>query len=83
MAEKADNDIITLTPIGWIKNNIESPSFSPDGTIDTEERKRQVSERYKTIKQSVSELEIDPEYDDLLDGVDAFSHILCCTGRIV
>ena len=55
---------------------IEKPSFSPDGTIDTEERKRQVRERYKTIKQSVSELEIDPEYDDLLDGVDAFSHIL-------
>ena len=76
MTEKIDKENIILTPIGRIKNDIEKPSFSPDGNIDIEERRRQVRERYKKVKASVSELKIDPKYDDLLDGVDAFSHIL-------
>lgn len=76
MTGESHNDDIVLTPIGKIKNTIKKPSFSPDGNIDPEERKRQVRERYQEVKQSVSELEIESIYEDLLDGIDAFSHIL-------
>lgn len=76
MTSESHNDDIILTPIGRVKNNIKKPSFSPGGNIDPEERKRQVRKRRAEIKQSVSELEIDQTYEDLLDGIDAFSHIL-------
>jgi len=76
MTPEFHNDDIILTPIGRIKNNIKKPSFIPDGNIDPEERKRHIRERRKEIKQSISELEIDPAYEDLLYGIESFSHIL-------
>lgn len=69
-------DAIMLTPVGRVRNTISKPSFSPNAEIDTEERKRQVRERYHAVKQSVSILDMDPAYADLLDGIEAFSHIL-------
>jgi tRNA-Thr(GGU) m(6)t(6)A37 methyltransferase TsaA len=76
MTREGHKDDIILTPIGCIKSSIKKPSFSPKENIDPEERKRQVRERYQEVKKSVSELEIEPAYEDLLDGIDAFSHIM-------
>ena len=76
MTSQAYTDTMVLTPVGYIKSGIKKPSFSPDGDIDPEERKRQIRSRHQQVKQSISELEIDPDYEDLLDGIDAFSHIL-------
>ncbi|MBW1894809.1 MAG: tRNA (N6-threonylcarbamoyladenosine(37)-N6)-methyltransferase TrmO [Deltaproteobacteria bacterium] len=69
-------DKIVLMPVGYIRSRITKLAFSPDGDIDPEERKRKVRSRHQQVKQSISELEIDPDYEDLLDGIDAFSHIL-------
>jgi len=76
MTSETSSQDIVLTPVGIIRNSITKPSFSPKGAADIEERKRQVRQRYRTVKQTISELIIHPKYEELLDGIEAFSHIL-------
>lgn len=70
-------EIIELVPVGIIKNAIKSPSLAAgkDGLSQTERMDRWRT-RELEIQQSVSELIIHPEWVELLDGIDSFSHIL-------
>jgi tRNA-Thr(GGU) m(6)t(6)A37 methyltransferase TsaA len=65
---------IKIKPIGYVKNEIKQSSFQQN--IDIAERKRQNQLKYKQINQTLSELIIDPSYNDMLDGVENFSHIV-------
>jgi len=65
---------MNIKPIGYVKNNIKQTSFQQN--IDIAERKRQNQLKYKQMKQNLSELIIDPSYDDMLDGIENFSHIV-------
>jgi len=76
MTSTTQTESIVLTPIGIIRNSITKPSFSPEEAADIEERKQQVRRRHRKVKETISELIIDPAYGELLDGIDAFSHIL-------
>jgi tRNA-Thr(GGU) m(6)t(6)A37 methyltransferase TsaA len=65
---------ITIKPIGYVKNNIKQTTFQQD--LDVSERKRQSQLKYKQIKQTLSELIIEPSYEDMMDGIEHFSHIV-------
>jgi tRNA-Thr(GGU) m(6)t(6)A37 methyltransferase TsaA len=65
---------INIKPIGYVKSDIKQSTFQQD--IDVSERKRQNQLKYKQIKETISELIIDPAYADMLDGVETFSHIV-------
>jgi len=65
---------IKIIPIGYVKNDIKHTTFQQN--MDVSQRKRQSQLKYKQIKQTISELIIDPSYEDMLDGVENFSHIV-------
>jgi len=65
---------IKLSPIGYVKNDLKQTTFQQN--IDATERKNQNRTKYKQIKQTISELIIDKCYEEMLDGVEAFSHII-------
>jgi len=65
---------IKIKPIGYVKNEIQQTTFQQD--IDVAERKRQSQLKYQQIKQTHSELIIDPIYEEMLDGIENFSHII-------
>ena len=65
---------IKIIPIGYVKNDIKNTTFQQN--MDVSQRKRQSQLKYKQIKQTISELIIDPSYEDMLDGVENFSHIV-------
>jgi tRNA-Thr(GGU) m(6)t(6)A37 methyltransferase TsaA len=65
---------LSIKPIGFVKNEIKQTSFQQN--MEDSERKRQNQIKYKQIKQTISDLIIDPSYEDMLDGVENFSHIV-------
>jgi len=65
---------LSIKPIGFVKNEIKQTSFQQN--MEDSERKRQNQIKYKQIKQTISDLIIDPSYEDMLDGVEKFSHIV-------
>jgi len=65
---------IKFKPIGYVKNEIKHTTFQKN--LDVAERKRQNQLKFKQIKQILSELIIDPAYEEMLDGVENFSHIV-------
>ena len=63
---------IVLNPVGIVRSEIKTPSLkahSGDLNRETDETPSQSSE-------VISEIEIDPQYKSLLDGVEDFSHLL-------
>jgi len=67
---------ICIYPIGYVESELKEISFRPDVDIEPEERKKQLKKNYKKIKDVKSKIYIDPEYEELLDGIEGFSHIL-------
>ncbi|MBF0450324.1 MAG: tRNA (N6-threonylcarbamoyladenosine(37)-N6)-methyltransferase TrmO [Candidatus Magnetomorum sp.] len=65
---------ITLKPIGYVNSEIKMSSFQKDVNVDINKEHGRL--KYHKIKQIISELVIDPEFDDMLDGIEAFSHII-------
>ena len=65
-----------IRPVGYVKSDITEINFRPDVEVDPETRKQQVKAHREQVKNTVSELVIKPEFEELLDGIDAFSHIV-------
>ncbi len=67
----------TLHPVGIIKNEIEKPvlSATEDG-IELTSHLKHTKEHHQWVETRVSEIEIYPEYDGILDGIEDFSHIM-------
>ena len=67
----------TIYPVGVIKNDIKEPSLgATENGIELKEHMKKVRQQHQWIKTLVSELEIFPDYDGILDGIEDFSHIL-------
>ena len=67
----------TIYPVGVIKSQIKEPSLGATGNgIELKEHMKKVRQQHQWIKTLVSELEIFPDYDGILDGIEDFSHIL-------
>lgn len=65
-----------IRPVGYVKSQLTEMLFRPNVETDPETRKKQVKANRQQVKNAVSELVIKPEFEDLLDGIDAFSHIV-------
>jgi len=65
---------IRLKPIGYVKNNLKQTTFHQN--LDIEARKKQIRSKFETINQTISDLIIDDPFVEMLDGLEAFSHIV-------
>jgi tRNA-Thr(GGU) m(6)t(6)A37 methyltransferase TsaA len=75
-----DNNIITemkLQPVGVVRSTIKTPMMVTDkADLKLAERIEATKANRRRVKEAVSELVIDSRWEDLLDGIDGFSHIL-------
>jgi tRNA (adenine37-N6)-methyltransferase len=77
-----ENDIgktplMQLTPVGVVRSEIKTPMMSADeADLTLTERLENVKAYHRRVGEVVCELVIDPEWEELLDGIEAFSHIL-------
>lgn len=68
---------ITLIPVGVVRSNIEKPILhAGKSDLELQEHMDKAREEYEEIKSLVCELVIFPEWADLLDGIDGFSHVM-------
>jgi tRNA-Thr(GGU) m(6)t(6)A37 methyltransferase TsaA len=76
--EGAETDAaITLNPIGFVRSEIKESMLGTDEEgLSLKERTEKVREKHKKLKKMVSELIIKPELNEILDGIEGFSHIL-------
>jgi tRNA-Thr(GGU) m(6)t(6)A37 methyltransferase TsaA len=68
---------ITLTPVGVVWSEIKEPHLRARAEgLSLEQRMEIAREQHDRIKALVSEVVFFPEYAPLLEGVEAFSHVL-------
>ena len=65
---------IKLTPVGFVQNGIKEPSLFAE-TNDLAGR-RDLIERARATRKEVSTVVINEELEDILDGIEEFSHLL-------
>ena len=74
--ESRDTPMV-LKPIGRVHSDIQTPMHSAaDMDLDPTERMEQVKVHYHQVLNSVGQLEIFDAWGELLDGIEAFSHIM-------
>ncbi|MBS3758131.1 MAG: tRNA (N6-threonylcarbamoyladenosine(37)-N6)-methyltransferase TrmO [Desulfobacterales bacterium] len=66
-----------LHPVGTVKSELKKPVLgaTKDG-IEIKEDMDKIKQQHQQIKSLVSELEISPEFDGILEGIEDFSHIM-------
>jgi tRNA-Thr(GGU) m(6)t(6)A37 methyltransferase TsaA len=68
---------IHLTPIGQVISEIKTPTLRAEETdIALTERIDKIREYHQKIKHVICEIVFFPEWEELLDGIEGFSHIL-------
>lgn len=68
---------MTLQPVGVVRSEIETPMMSADeADLTLTERMRNVKAYHRRVQDCKCDLVIDPHYAELLDGIEAFSHVL-------
>jgi len=68
---------IMLTPIGRVLNDIKEPMLQAgELDLDPSVRMERIKHYYLQVENSLGRLVIQDEWADLLDGIEAFSHIM-------
>lgn len=68
---------IRLTPVGFIKSELTKPMSEKDREwLSSEEGRKSIKERLLKIRGMISEIVINSDLEEILDGIDGFSHIL-------
>jgi tRNA (adenine37-N6)-methyltransferase len=68
---------IELKPIGFVRSDIKTPMLAADESgLSLTERMEKIKAYHQRVKDGVSELIIDEQWEELLDGIESFSHIL-------
>ena len=68
---------MTLTPVGRVENDIEAPSLSAgESGLELRQRMEKLKEDHRRIKDGLSRLEIFSPWEELLLGIEGFSHVL-------
>ena len=66
-----------LTPVGEVRSEIKTPILLPgESNIELQERREKIREYHEKVKHIVSEIVIYPQWIELLDGIEDFSHLL-------
>ncbi len=68
---------VELFPVGVVSSPIKTVTLKADSAgLKQDEFNRITREQRKQIKNTISELVIEKEYEELLDGIEDFSHVL-------
>ena len=72
-----DAGILHLTPVGEVHSPLKTPILQAgQADIELRERLEKIREHHRLVKETVSELVVFDPWGELLDGIEAFSHIL-------
>ena len=73
---KPTDSTFSIIPVGYVDNTISQMTFSPHGEDTPEERRKQVQKHRDETKNTISTLNLLPQFEELLDGIEDFSHIV-------
>ena len=78
MNDKTDNNTdMQLTPVGVVRSPIKTPMLSADADgLSLEDRMENIKAYHRQVTETICDLVIDPEWAELLDGIEGFSHVL-------
>ena len=78
MQDTSDKPLpMQLIPVGQVHSPLKAPILQAgDSDIELKERLDKIREHHRIVQNTVSELEIFDPWHALLDGIEAFSHIL-------
>jgi tRNA (adenine37-N6)-methyltransferase len=66
-----------ITPVGIVRSDIKNPMLmAGDSDLELQERMEKIRKYHQKVKNCVCELVISPQWVELLDGIEGFSHIL-------
>lgn len=66
-----------LMPVGVVRSDIKTPMLTADESdLSLADRMDRIKAYHRRVKASVCELVIDSQWEELLDGIEGFSHIL-------
>ena len=66
-----------LQPIGYVSSEISKPAMRADAEgLTLEQRIDEIREAHRRTRATVCTVEIEPQFEDLLLGVEEFSHVL-------
>jgi tRNA-Thr(GGU) m(6)t(6)A37 methyltransferase TsaA len=72
-----ESSILHLTPVGEVRSPLKTPILQAGQEgIELQERQAKLREYHRQVKETVSELVVFEPWRELLDGIEAFSHIL-------
>jgi tRNA-Thr(GGU) m(6)t(6)A37 methyltransferase TsaA len=68
---------VTIDPVGLVENSIKEPIlFSHEKGLEMQGQLEQFWKKVRQVEQVESRIIIDPERSDLLEGIEAYSHLL-------
>jgi tRNA-Thr(GGU) m(6)t(6)A37 methyltransferase TsaA len=66
-----------LTPVGEVRSEIKTPMLSAgEADIELQNRREEIRAYHEQVENNICELLIYPQWAELLDGIEDFSHIL-------
>jgi len=66
-----------LTPVGIVRSRIKTPMLSADEKdLSLTDRMENIKAYHRQVEDCVCELVIDSQWEELLDGIEEFSHVL-------
>lgn len=65
-----------IRPVGYVSNDLTAMTFDPGEEDDPEIRKQRFQAHQAKIRNTISTITVLPEFEDLLSGLDAFSHVV-------
>ena len=66
-----------IEPIGIVRSDIKAPMLSADASdLSLSDRMEKIKAYHQRVKDAVCDLVIDAQWEELLDGIEGFSHIL-------
>jgi len=66
-----------LTPIGVVRSDIIIPMLTAgDAGLELQDRMEKIREYHRKVQACVCELTVFPQWEELLDGIEGFSHVL-------
>jgi tRNA-Thr(GGU) m(6)t(6)A37 methyltransferase TsaA len=76
-AAEIDWPLMRLTPVGVVRSEIKTPMLEACASdIELKKKREEIRAHHEKVTTSVSQLEIFPQWEELLDGIEGFSHIL-------
>lgn len=74
---KTNDTSMELTPIGRVHSDIQVPIHqTADKDLDPAEHMEEIKTQYQRVRGSTGRLEIFDAWEELMDGIEAFSHIM-------